>query len=77
MLDASNITVAVSGGEVTLDGTVYSREDKRRAEDLADNVSGVRHVQNNLRVQQHGSETAASTSAARSSSGSSTARSTR
>ncbi|HKG72783.1 MAG TPA: BON domain-containing protein [Aestuariivirgaceae bacterium] len=77
MLDASNITVAVSGGEVTLDGTVNSREDKRRAEDLADNVSGVRHVQNNLRVQQQGSETAASTSATRSSPGSSTARSTR
>jgi osmotically-inducible protein OsmY len=76
MLDATNITVTVSGGEITLDGTVNSREDKRRAEDLTENVSGVRHVQNNLRVQQ-GSETAASTSAARSSSGASTARSTR
>jgi hypothetical protein len=56
---------------------VNSREDKRRAEDLTENVSGVRHVQNNLRVQQQGSETAASTSAARSSSGASTARSSR
>jgi osmotically-inducible protein OsmY len=77
MLDATNITVTINGGEVTLDGTVNSREDKRRAEDLADNVSGVRHVQNNLRVQQQGSETAASSASTRSSSGASTARSTR
>jgi osmotically-inducible protein OsmY len=80
MLDATNIMVTVGSGEVTLDGTVNSRDDKRRAEDLADNVSGVRHVQNNLRVQQQGAregETAAGTSATRSSSGASTARLTR
>jgi osmotically-inducible protein OsmY len=35
---------------VTLSGTVTSRMAKRRAEDLADSVSGVEHVQNNLRV---------------------------
>jgi osmotically-inducible protein OsmY len=51
-LDASNITVTVSDGEITLNGTVTSREAKRRAEDLVDNISGVKHVQNNLRVQQ-------------------------
>ncbi|HET6521889.1 MAG TPA: BON domain-containing protein [Geminicoccaceae bacterium] len=51
-LDASEIEVSVSGGEVTLSGTVNSRQDKRRAEDLADDVSGVSHVQNNLRVRQ-------------------------
>lgn len=51
-LDASSITVAVSGGEVTLTGTVNRREDKRRAEDLAEAVSGVKHVQNNLRIDQ-------------------------
>ncbi|MCK8778869.1 BON domain-containing protein [Rhizobium sp. NTR19] len=50
MLDASNISVTVSQAEVTLDGFVSSRADKRRAEDLVDNISGVRHVQNNLRV---------------------------
>lgn len=50
-LDASAIEVKVSGAEVTLAGTVHSRSDKRRAEDLADSVSGVKHVQNNLRVQ--------------------------
>lgn len=49
-LDASEISVSVSEGEVTLSGTVMSREDKRRAEDLADSVSGVSNVQNNLRI---------------------------
>lgn len=50
MLDASNIEVEVTGTEVTLTGTVDSKENKRRAEDVADSVSGVTHVQNNLRV---------------------------
>jgi len=49
-VDASDIDVSVEGTEVTLDGTVHSREAKRRAEDCADSVSGVSHVQNNLRV---------------------------
>ncbi|HEY6815321.1 MAG TPA: BON domain-containing protein [Croceibacterium sp.] len=51
-VDARKIEVAVSGGEITLNGTVTSREQKRRAEDLVENVSGVKHVQNNLRVEQ-------------------------
>ena len=50
-VDASNVTVSVSSGEITLDGTVTSREAKRRAEDLVDRISGVKHVQNNLRVE--------------------------
>ncbi|MFC3287370.1 BON domain-containing protein, partial [Paracoccus aerius] len=49
-IDASDIEVSVSGGEVTLDGTVDSRSAKRHAEDLAESCSGVKHVQNNLRV---------------------------
>jgi osmotically-inducible protein OsmY len=49
-VDASNIEVLVNNGEVTLSGTVSGREDKRRAEDLIENVSGVREVHNNLRV---------------------------
>ena len=53
-VDASEIEVMVSSGEVTLSGMVNSRDEKRRAEDLAENVSGVRHVQNNLRVQNQG-----------------------
>jgi osmotically-inducible protein OsmY len=49
-VDARDIEVAVKGAEVTLSGTVDSRRAKRRAEDLADDVTGVKHVQNNLRV---------------------------
>jgi len=50
MLDASDIEVTVESGEVTLNGFVNDRQDKRRAEDLAEAVSGVSHLQNNLRV---------------------------
>lgn len=50
-VDASEIQVSVENGEVTLNGTVASREQKRRAEDCVENRSGIRHVQNNLRVQ--------------------------
>jgi osmotically-inducible protein OsmY len=49
-VDATHITIKVENGEVTLDGTVDSRQAKRRAEDVVDSISGVRHVQNNLRV---------------------------
>ncbi len=49
-LDASEISISVSGGEITLSGTVDSREAKHRAEHLVENLSGVTHVQNNLRV---------------------------
>ncbi len=50
-VDASGIEVEVQAAEVTLTGFAHSREDKRRAEDLAWQVGGVKHVQNNLRVQ--------------------------
>jgi osmotically-inducible protein OsmY len=50
MLDASDIEVTVASGEVTLNGLVADRQDKRRAEDLAEAVSGVQNVQINLRV---------------------------
>lgn len=61
-VDARNIQVTVSDGEVTLDGTVDSRFGKRRAEDCVEDVSGVKHVQNNLRVseREYGSDTGAS-----------------
>lgn len=49
-VDASDIEVTVSKGEVTLNGTVSSRGQKRRAEDIAEDVSAVKHVQNNLRI---------------------------
>lgn len=50
-IDASEIEVTVTSGEVVLSGTVEDRPSKRRAEDCAEDVSGVKHVQNNLRYQ--------------------------
>jgi hypothetical protein len=37
---------------VVLTGNVSDREQKRRAEDLVESISGVRHVENRLRVNQ-------------------------
>ncbi len=51
-IDASDVEVTVQNREVTLSGTVNSRFEKRHAEDIAESVSGVTHVQNNLRVGQ-------------------------
>ena len=50
--DASDIEVSVQNAEVTLTGTVTNRSDKRRAEDIAESVSGVTNVENRLRVKQ-------------------------
>ena len=49
-VDASDIEVSVTDGEVTFEGTVGDRAQRRRAEDIAERVLGVTHVQNNLRV---------------------------
>ena len=49
-VDASDIEVSVSNSIVTLTGRVNSREEKRRAEDIAESVSGVTDVSNQLRV---------------------------
>ena len=49
-IDASQIQVAVSAGEVTLSGGVENRQARRRAEDIVQDISGVTHVQNDLRV---------------------------
>ncbi len=49
-VDASEIEVTVEKGEVTLTGTVPDRSSKRRAEDIAEFVSGVINVENRLRV---------------------------
>lgn len=50
MLDASDISVQVKDGVVVLSGSVSSREQKRRAEDVAERMSGVKDVTNQLRV---------------------------
>lgn len=49
-INAKEIDVEVSNGEVTLKGTVESRYAKHMAEDVADSVSGVQEVHNQLRV---------------------------
>ncbi|MEO7317329.1 MAG: BON domain-containing protein [Ginsengibacter sp.] len=49
-IDASDIDVSVSDGDVTLSGTVDNRQTKRRAEDCADRVTGVKDVSNQLKI---------------------------
>lgn len=68
-IDASNITVTCKDNEVTLDGTVDSRMAKRRAEDIVDDISGVKHVQNNLRVESRDSYYGQTTSGANATAG--------
>ncbi len=51
-IDATDVSVQVKNGEVTLDGTVPDRPSKRLAEDLAETVPGVHDVHNQLRLQQ-------------------------
>jgi hypothetical protein len=49
-IDASGLSVTVMQGVVTLDGEVPHRRMKHWAEDLAESCSGVRDVDNKLRV---------------------------
>ena len=51
-LDATNIEVTVRQAEVTLSGSVDDRYAKRLAEDIAESVTGVKDVQNHIRVAQ-------------------------
>lgn len=53
-IDARRIKVNVKDGEVMLDGTVRDRQMKRMAEDVADHVSGVKDVHNQLHIEQRG-----------------------
>jgi hypothetical protein len=55
-IDATEIDVVVTQCEVTLTGTVDHRHSKRLAEDIAENVPGVKEVHNQIRVQQHHGE---------------------
>ncbi|HET7604241.1 MAG TPA: BON domain-containing protein [Gemmatimonadales bacterium] len=47
-IDASDIQVSVSNGEITLKGEVEDRRAKRRAEDCVEQLAGVRDVHNEL-----------------------------
>jgi hypothetical protein len=55
-LDASDIEVRVQDGDVTLTGTVDSRQAKRLAEDIAESCSGVNEVHNQLRINRSASQ---------------------
>jgi Flp pilus assembly secretin CpaC len=59
-LDATHISVETNNGEVVLKGSVSDRDSKRRAEEIAESCSGVKDVQNQIRVRREsdaGSET--------------------
>jgi osmotically-inducible protein OsmY len=49
-VDASDIEVSVNNGTVMLSGRVDSRDEKRRAEDIVESVTGVKDVSNQLSV---------------------------
>lgn len=55
-LDAGNIEIKVEQGKVTLEGTVDERWMKHRSEDLAESCSGVRDVDNRIRVESSSSQ---------------------
>ena len=50
-IDASEITVAVSGGVVKLTGTIDSRAEKYQVEELIERCGGVKDIDNQLRMQ--------------------------
>lgn len=72
MIDASDIEVEVSDGEVTLTGKVDSRQTRRRAEDCVEALAGVKHVQNNLRVKSQTGATSGDSATGADSSGNTT-----
>lgn len=49
-IDASDVDVQVKAGEVTLTGSVRTRDEKRFTEDVAERITGVHEVNNNLKV---------------------------
>jgi hypothetical protein len=53
-MDAENVEVLVVAGEVTLEGTVKTRDEKRAIEALAETVLGVKDIHNALRVERGG-----------------------
>ena len=60
-LNAEEIEIEVNNGQITLKGTVDSRQAKRLAEDIAESVAGVSQVINQLRIKQQGDEKSWST----------------
>jgi hypothetical protein len=54
-VDASEIEIDVRNGEVVLKGTVRTKQQKRRTEDIIDRILGVKNVENHLKVDAHSS----------------------
>lgn len=52
-IDASQLTVSVDNGVVTLSGTVSDREDRFAAEMLVDTIMGVDDIKNNIKVKKY------------------------
>lgn len=52
-IDASDIEVTVSEGEVTLKGEVCCRNDRRQVEDIAEGILGVQDVHTQLRIKKN------------------------
>ena len=50
LIDASLVDVEVKDGKVTLTGEVFDRRMKYMTEDVAEEVTGVKEIQNKLRV---------------------------
>jgi hypothetical protein len=55
-IDASEVDIRVDSAEVTLAGTVTSKQEKRRIEDIAESISGVKDVHNQIRLSQGSSQ---------------------
>ncbi|HKQ48259.1 MAG TPA: BON domain-containing protein [Phycisphaerae bacterium] len=78
-LDASEVEIDVSSGVVTLKGTVDSRDSKYQIEELAENIGGVKDVNNEIKIKREsdreagdgsGGQTSGGTSSQRGSTGS-------
>jgi BON domain len=67
-IDATHIQVTVKDGEVTLSGFVEDRRMKRLAEDCVEQVSGVKEVQNQIRIHSDDNRLASRTGSERTSS---------
>lgn len=61
-IDASDVEVKVTNGEVVLTGTVSDRREKREIEQMLDQIAGVEDVKNEIRVKRE--ETGASSNVA-------------
>ncbi|HKY01567.1 MAG TPA: BON domain-containing protein [Burkholderiales bacterium] len=50
-IDSTEVTVTVSAGTVTLEGTVPDRRSRHEIENIVDDAHGVKDIQNNLRIE--------------------------